>query len=396
MAMLMPGFRRTVVLVLAWALMPASSMASQLDDAMKAGEKGVSYLEGALTGIYQEALEADENTGNYEIDLIGSILLKSGDENRIGNTDLVFWAFSVNNLGSLQSTGQMQQKAGLLWATNDINVDSSVTQFGVLGIRQFFYGNRLELGFGKMFPGMIHTESSYTANNSETFMSKIVAASAVGSYFEAIGLGANLRYWGKEWFVQGGFSDAKAESEIDFDSLFDGVWAWTAEAGWMPRSMGGSTSVSFLAFHTDRTSTLTSQNGWAFAATHDFGQDDRYGVFGRYTRADGAEGISEADRSGALPLASAAFVGVALNRPLGRPGDQLGLVALYGKPTSYQRQQGFDDQYGFETFWKFAIGDFFRITPSVQVLRNMNDDAEFVVGIRAKVSNDFAKYFGKR
>lgn len=378
------------------ATMSYGVVASQLEEAMEAGEEGSDFLEGALTGIYQEALDANENTGNYEIDLIGSFVLKKRDEGKTGDTDLVFWAFSVNNLGDLQSTGQLQQKAGLLWATNDINVDNSVTQFGVLGIRQFFYGDRLELGFGKMFPGMIHTESGYTANNSETFMSKIVSASAVGSYFEAIGLGANLQYWGEDWFVQGGFSDAKAESEIDFESLFDGVWAWTAEAGWKPRSNNRNTSISLLAFSTDKTATLTRQSGWAVAATHDFGEDEQFGVFGRYTKASGGEGITEADRSGTLPLDSAAFIGIAMNRPFGRPKDQLGIVALYGKPTSFQRQQGFDDQYGFETFWKFNFGGFFRITPSVQVLRNMNDDTEFVVGVRAKISDDFAKRFRDR
>lgn len=383
-------------LALILSMTPCFLKASQLEDAMEAGEEGVNFLEFALTGIYQQALDVDEDTGNYEIDLIGSAVLKKRDEGKLGDTDLVFWAFSVNNLGDLQSTGQMQQKAGLLWATNDINVDSSVTQFGVLGFRQFFYNDRLELGFGKMFPGMIHTESSYTANNSETFMSKIVAASAVGSYFEAIGLGANLQYWGEDWFIQGGFSDAKAESEIDFDSLFDGVWAWTAETGWKPRSMGGDTSISLLAFSTDRTETLTRQKGWAVAATHDFGKDDRYGVFGRYTKSDGGEGIREEDRAGALPLASAAFIGLALNQPLGRHNDQLGVAALYGKPTSFQRASGFDDQYGLEAFWKFNIGGFLNISPSVQILRNMNSDTEIVVGFRAKISDDLAQRFGRQ
>ncbi len=181
--------RSTAVCVLAVAVwMPVGVQASQLDEMMDAGDEGANYFEGALTGLYQNALEAGEDTGNYEIDLIGSFVLKKESSDRVGDTDLVFWAFSVNNLGSLQSTGQMQQKAGLLWATNDINVDSSVTQFGVLGIRQFFYNNRLELGIGKVFPGMIHTESSYTANNSETFSSKLISASAVGGYFEALGL----------------------------------------------------------------------------------------------------------------------------------------------------------------------------------------------------------------
>lgn len=392
----MPTGLRILVLLFGLVVTPAGVMASQLEQALEAGEAGIDYLEGALTGIYQEALDIDENTGNYEIDLIGSILLKSRSEGKVGNTDLVFWAFSVNNLGSLQSTGQMQQKAGLLWATNDINVDSSVTQFGVLGIRQFFYNNRLELGFGKMFPGMIHTESSYTANNSETFMSKIVAASAVGGYFEAIGLGANLKYWGDDWFIQGGVSDAKAKSELDFSSLADGVLAWTAEAGWAPRHQEGDTAISLLAFRVDQTPTLYKQTGWALSGTHDFGESKGFGVFGRYTRASGGEGIGQENAGTALPLKSAAFLGLSLNRPLNRASDQLGVALLYGKPTEYRESLGFSSQYGIEAFWKFGIGRLFRVTPSLQLLRNREDELEYVIGIRAKFSEDFARYFERR
>jgi carbohydrate-selective porin OprB len=386
--------RMTAVCFVAMALwMPIGVLASQLDDALDAGEESANFFEGALTGLYQNALQAGEDTGNYEIDLIGSFVLNEGFSDRVGDTDLVFWAFSVNNLGNFQSTGQMQQKAGLLWATNDIDVDSSVTQFGVLGVRQFFYSDRLELGVGKMFPGMIHTESNYTANNSETFMSKIVAASAVGSYFEAIGLGANLEYEAENWFVQGGFSDAKAESEIDFESLFDGVWSWTAEAGWAPRDLDGSSSVSVLAFRTDRTATLTRQNGWAIAATHDFGDTGQYGIFGRYTWADGGEGITPENRANELPLKSGGFVGFAWNRPFGRENDQLGIAAVFGEPTRHQRELGYNTQYGIESFWRFNLGSYVRLGPSIQLLHNRESDLEVVLGFRLKASKDFARYF---
>ena len=356
-------------------------------------QNGTNYLEGALTGLYQDAREAGEDTGNYEVDLIGSIVLKKRGSGTVGDTDFVFWGFHVDNFGGLQSTGQMRVKAGLLWDTNDINVDSPVTQFGVFGIRQFWFDDSLELGAGKVFPGMVHTESAYTANNSETFTSKIISASAVGGYFEAIGLGANLKYWGDKWFLQGGFTDAKAESEFDFSSLSDGVFSWTAEAGWMPRSAGGSTAVSLLVFRVDERPTLTEQTGWALAATHDLGETGEYGVFGRYTQASGGEGIGQENYASALPLKSATFAGFAWNRPLGRERDQLAISLLYGQPTDYQRKQGFDSQYGVETYWKFNFGRFFRVMPSVQILRNIEDDIEVVVGVRAKLSDDFARHF---
>ncbi len=374
--------------------MPLGAPASQLEEALDAGESGTNFLEGALTGLYQTALASSEDTGSYEADLIGSIVLKKRGAGIFGDTDFVFWAFSVNNLGNLQSTGQMRKQAGLLWDTNDINVDSSTTQFGVFGIRQFFYNDHLELGVGKVFPGMIHTESHYTANNSETFTSKIISSSAVGGYFEAIGLGANLKYRGKKWFIQGGFSDAKAETEFDFDSLGDGVFAWTAELGWAPRFTAGDSALSVLAFRVDETPTLTRQDGWALAATHDFGESAKYGVFGRFTWTDGGEGRVDKDQASALPLKSAGFAGFAWNRPFNREQDQAGLAALYGRPTTYQKALGYDAQYGLEAYYRFGIGSLFRILPSVQLLRNRESDLEIVLGLRLKISDDFARRFG--
>ena len=382
----------SAVAVVLWV--PLGALASQLEEALDAGEAGTNYFEGALTGLYQNAMDAGEGTGSYEADLIGSIVLKKRGAGIFGDTDFVFWAFSVNNMGGLQSTGQMRGKAGLLWDTNDINVDSSTTQFGVFGIRQFFHNDHLELGIGKVFPGMIHTESPYTANNSETFTSKIISSSAVGGYFEAIGLGANLKYRGNNWFIQGGFSDAKAESEFDFDSLGDGVFAWTAELGWAPRMTSGETAVSVLIFRVDETPTLTRQDGWAMAATHNFGESAKYGVFGRLTWADGGEGRADKDRASALPLKSAGFAGFAWNRPFNREQDQAGLAALYGRPTAYRQALGYDEQYGLEAYYRFGIGRLFRILPSVQLLRNRESELEIVLGLRLKVSDDFARRFG--
>ncbi len=360
--------------------------ASQLDDVLEAGEKSKNYFQGAFTGLYQNAAKADEDTANFEFDLIGSFVLKERDGGWLGDTNFMFWGFAVDNIGNYQSTGQMSQKSGLLWDTNDINVDSAVTQFGVFGIRQFFYNDRLELGIGKLFPGMIHTESAYTANNSETFSSKVISSSAVGGYFEAIGLGANLKYSANDWFVQGGFSDAKAESEFDFSSLDDGVLAWTFETGWAPRSMNGNTSVSLLAFRVDKTSSLTRQDGWALAATHDFGDDGQYGVFGRYTWAEGGRGISREDQGGALPLKNGGFLGFAWNQPFDRQNDQIGIAFMYGTPTTYQHSEGMDSQSGLESYWRFSIGEYFSVSPSMQILRNNEQKLETVLGLRLRFS----------
>jgi len=369
---------------------PGSACAGYLDEALEAGELGVSYFQVAWTGIYQRALSEGAEAGPYDLDLIGSAVLARGkDSNIIGDTDLVFWVFSVDNMGGLAPTGDLRQRAGLLWDTNDINVEKSLTQFGAFGLRQFLFDDRVEVGAGKMFPGLIHSESPYTANNSETFMAKLVSASAVGRYFEAIGLGANVKYSGRDWFVQAGFSDVTAQEEFDFSSFADGVFSWTGEIGWMPEREEGLTVISLLGFAVDATSSLSRESGFAVAVTHEMAEDQRYALFGRYTLRDGGEGRTLADKDQEQRLSAGGFVGAAWNAPFGRNSDQCALAFLHGSATDYQISLGFGDQYGLETYWRVSLVRGVDLTPNLQVLKNRDDELETVIGLRLKLQRDY-------
>jgi hypothetical protein len=145
----------------------------------------------------------------------------------------------------------------------------------------------------------------------------------------------------------------------------------------------------------DETDSLSQQDGWALSTTHDFGKDGEYGVFGRYTWASGGEGIRPENRDGALALKNGGFFGFAWNQPFGRVNDQLGIAAVYGKPTRYQLELGFNTQYGIESYWRFSIGNYLRISPSVQLLRNRDSDLEVVLGFRLKISDDFTRHLSK-
>ncbi len=388
------GWIFAVTIVYLFAVFPFAS-ANSIDEALEASDSGVDFLEVALTGIYQHAVDASADTGNYEVDLIGSLVLRPRkDGTRLGGTNLVFWLFSVDNLGGLEPTGSLRRDAGLLWDTNDINVENSVTQFGVFGITQYFFQNRLELGVGKVFPGMIHTESPYTANNSETFMSKIIAASAVSRYFEAIGLGANAGYrMPNGWFVQGGFSDAKAEAEFDFSSLADGVLASTLEIGWAPEREVGMTSVSVLTFAVDETEAINRETGFAVAFSHDIGAEAWGGMFGRYTYRSGGDPRAPKYRDDELPLEHGGFLGYAWNAPFGRETDQLGIAAMVGQPSDSRREQGFSTQYGVTAFWSVGLWGKLRITPSAQFLSNIDGNLEMIFGLRLKGAKDFSQVF---
>jgi carbohydrate-selective porin OprB len=378
------------VFMFAGLIQPNPTCAGYLDDALEAGELGVSYFQVAWTGLYQRSLSEGAEAGPYDFDLIGSAILGRGtDSNVFGDTDLVFWLFSVDNMGGFGSTSELSRKSGLLWDTNDIAVSSSVTQFGAIGLRQFLFDDRFELGMGKLFPGLIHNESPYTANNSETFMTKLVSASAVSRYFEAIGLGANVKYSGPGWFAQAGFTDVKGVEEFDFSSFADGVFSWTGEIGWAPERTEGTTVVSLLGFIVDETSALSRETGFAIAATHELGEDQGYGLFGRYTVRDGGEGLTPADREQEQRLSSGGFVGLALNAPFGQVNDQLAFAVLHGTATDYQGSLGFDNQYGLEAYWKYSVAQGVALTPSLQLLKNSDGDLETVIGLRLKLQRDF-------
>jgi hypothetical protein len=53
-------------------LLGQAPRADLLDAAEEAADNGQDYMEVAITGIYQFALQAGEDTGNIEIDLIGA------------------------------------------------------------------------------------------------------------------------------------------------------------------------------------------------------------------------------------------------------------------------------------------------------------------------------------
>ncbi len=99
-----------IVFMVIGMIQPDKTRAGYLDDALEAGELGVSYFQVAWTGLYQRALSEGAEAGPYDFDLIGSAVLGRGtDSNVFGNTDLVFWLFSVDNMGGLGQTGEMRR-----------------------------------------------------------------------------------------------------------------------------------------------------------------------------------------------------------------------------------------------------------------------------------------------
>ncbi|MGI9201222.1 MAG: hypothetical protein ACR2QL_09195, partial [Woeseiaceae bacterium] len=368
-------FQAAAVLVamLAWS----EAGADLLDTAEESADEGQDYMEVALTGIYQSAVQAGEDTGNFEVDIMGAMTLLDRDSNQtFGRGSLVYWVFSVDNFGDMQSTGDFASKAGLLWPTNDVSVSESFTAFGVFAWQQELWQDRVTLHAGKLFIGNFVTESPYTASNTETFMSRVISNDMAGRYFDTMGLGAQLQYNGDRWFATGGFADATASNEFDFNTFVKGDWTVYGEAGYrLTRSQEGISVVSLLATSAAETSTLKSQQTVTAAFTHEFGGDgSKYALFGRYTFGDGGEGKSAESADSAVPLDNGGFVGFAANQPLGRESHQIGVALMYGEPTDHRRSQGFDDQYGIEAYWKLPVADWLDISFDLQLVNNVESE----------------------
>jgi hypothetical protein len=377
-------------LLLFQSLQPAH--ADFLDTAQEAASGGESYMHIALTPIFQYATRAGEDTGNFEVDLIGAqTIIERPANQHIGSASLIYWVFSVNNFGDMQSTADFAEKAGLLWPTNDVVVSDSYTAFGVFAWQQNLLQDRLVLDIGKLFVGNFVLESPYTASNTETFMSRMISNDMAGRYFDTIGLGAQLLYKGDNWFLSGGFADATAGDEFDFDTFYNGDWTVYGEAGYRPeRSLPGISVISLLTPSADATTTLNNQQSISMAFTHEFGQGGAdYAVFGRYTFADGGSGKMTDSLEAALPLDNGGFLGFAWNKPFGHDAQQIGAALMYGEPTAYREAQGFSDQYGIETYWKFDILEWLRITGDLQVVNNIDDKIEIVPGFRLKLHKTF-------
>jgi hypothetical protein len=298
--------------------------------------------------------------------------------------------FSVDNFGDMQSTTDFAARAGLLWPTNDVAVSESFTAFGVFAWQQELWQDRFTLHAGKLFVGNFVSESPYTASNTETFMSRVISNDMAGRYFDTIGLGAQLQYNGGNWFATGGLADATAGDEFDFDSFYNGDWTVYGEVGYRPaRSLPGTSVISVLVTSAASTDTLRSQETVTAAFTHEFGGDgNNCAVFGRYTFGDGGEGKTSESAEAALPLNNGGFVGFAANKPFANENQQIGIALMYGEPTDHRRFQGFDDQYGFEGFWKVDIRDWLRVTASLQIINNVDKDLEVVPGLRVKIRTE--------
>ncbi len=372
------------------ALLAAAGVAQsqRLVEVDEADAAGQNIFQVAFTPLYQYAIESDEDTGSYEIDIVGSLRAFEGGGGSLGAGRIVFWALALDNLGDLQPASEMASAAGLLWPTNDVVVDGSTTSVPLLAWAQRCADDRLEVWAGKLWPQLFFVKQELAGDNPVGFMSRLISNDMAARYYDLTGIGAFAEYSGKGWFVKGAFVDAQAEAELDVSSFAEGHWAWVAEGGWQAERAGGATSLSALVSVIDDTDDVEGETAYSLAFSHDLARSE-HAVVGRYTYRRGGAPRTERGVLLAKPLDRSAFVAWAWNRPFGSDRQQLAAAIVYGEPIELTAALGFNIQYGLEVFWKFRFGKWLEITPDLQLIRNRDNDLETVLGLRLRVVKAF-------
>lgn len=372
------------------ALLAAAGVAhpQRLEEVDEADAAGRNIFQVAFTPLYQYAIDSDEDTGSYELDIVGSLRAFEGGGGSLGAGRIVFWAFALDNLGNLQPASEMAAAAGLLWPTNDVVVEGSTTSVPLLAWAQRCADDRLEVWAGKLWPQLFFVKQKLAGDNTVGFMSRLISNDMAARYYDLTGIGALAEYSGKGWFVKGAFVDAQAEAELDVSSFAEGHWAWVAEGGWLSGRAGDAMSFSALVAVVDDTDDVERETAYSLAFSHDLARSE-HAVVGRYTYRRGGAPRTERGMLLAKPLDRSAFVAWAWNRPFGSDRQQLAAAIVYGEPIELTAALGFNIQYGLEVFWKFRVGGWLEITSDLQLIRNRHNDLEIVPGIRLHVVKAF-------
>jgi hypothetical protein len=344
-------------------------------------------LQVAFTPLYQNAIDSGEDTGSYELDLVGSVKAYEG-HSFFGDGRVAFWGKFADNISSLQPASEMAANAGLLWPTNDVVVTGSTVSLPLLAWAQDCADDRLRLWAGKLWPQLFFVKQDLAGDNPVGFMSRLISNDMAARYYDLTGLGVFAQYSRPRWFTKGAFVDAQAETELDLSSFFKGRWAWVVEGGWRPKRAAGETSISALFSTISDTDDVEGETAHSLAFSHDLARAE-HTVFGRYTYRRKGAPLTEAGVQLSKPLDRSFFLAWAWHRPFGADRQQFAAALMYGEPIEFTSDLGFDIQYGLEVFWKFRIGRWLEITPDLQLVLNRDDNLELIPGIRLRVAKAF-------
>ena len=185
-------------------------------------------------------------------------------------------------------------------------------------------------------------------------------------------------------FLIGGIVNAYTDSTDPFETVGDffseNEYFSSIELGWT-RSQGRiyQDNMHVTLWHVDESIPAETPGGWGVAFNYSRSLDeDRFMPFIRGGYAD----------EGGTLLEKSLSIGLGYNAFSGR--DQLGVAVNWGQPNEDSFGPGLDDQFVFETFYRWQLTEQFAITPDIQYLKdpalNPEHDSLWVLGLRARVA----------
>jgi porin len=185
-------------------------------------------------------------------------------------------------------------------------------------------------------------------------------------------------------FLIGGIVNAWTDSTDPFETVGDffseNEYFSSIELGWT-RSQGRiyQDNMHITLWHVDESIPAETPGGWGVAFNYSRSLDnDRWMPFVRGGYAD----------EGGTLLQKSLSVGFGYNAFGGR--DQLGVAINWGEPNEDSFGPGLDDQFVFETYYRWQLTEQFAITPDIQYLKdpalNPEHDSLWVFGLRARLA----------
>ena len=185
-------------------------------------------------------------------------------------------------------------------------------------------------------------------------------------------------------FLIGGLVNAYTDSTDPFETVGDffseNEYFSSIELGWT-RSQGRiyQDNMHVTLWHVDESIPAETPGGWGVAFNYSRSlNDDKLMPFFRGGYAD----------EGGTLLQKSLSAGLGYNAFGGR--DQLGVAVNWGEPNEDSFGPDLDNQFVFETYYRWQLTEQFAITPDIQYLKdpalNPEHDSLWVFGLRARVA----------
>lgn len=292
------------------------------------------------TQIFQPGSQGGANnwTVNQEIDAYAE--WKICDSSPFGRSRIYAYYYQVQDNFTSTNTQEFADAAGSVWLPNYNDADGVFNALDMLVWEQSTGDERYQALIGQLDPGVLIDLNQYAGDDTGYFISEPLATNPVRG-FPLAGLGIMISGQPTEWLeLVGMISDADASGQYpDFKSLADGRWFYAGELTLVPEIGGARGRFRLTYYWIDATEIRPRGRGLALSFDQPLG--DEYGVFFRFSQADGR-------RRSLRKFTNAGFVWLA---PGGWQDDRVGVGFVWGQPT----ERSLTDQYGLETFYRWQL-----------------------------------------